>query len=276
MANIIRTASIATALVFGLTGCTPSVSPTPTPSSDSVTVPIYWAISNPTAIRLIEEDVPVPASHSDAVDIVSGLVSGAITPIDPDYVNLWGNGSIVNSVTVTNNVATVDLTLQPLNVGGEGEAIAIAQVVWTLTEADPAVTGVRFTVNGQPAESLAGHVDTTGVFKRDTLETDPTAGSTVLTSVSISGFTDRTTVSNPVTFAGMACTFEANVQWELFHDGVSVTLGNTTAKEACPNRSKWSVTLDKLAKGNYTFVVRDISAKDGSIVSEDSKDFTVN
>ena len=98
-------------------------------------------------------------------------------------------------------VATVDLNLKSLNVGSEGEAMAIAQIVWTLTENDKTIKGVKFLVNCQPTETLAGHVDASGVFKRDTLDSAG-EGTSTLTSVSISNFTDGQTIDSPVVFTG--------------------------------------------------------------------------
>ncbi len=80
--------------------------------------------------------------------MVSDLVSGAVAPLDPQYVNLWGNGNTVNSVTFDNSVATVDLGEILFNVGAKGEQRAIDQIVWTLTEFAPEITAVAFTVSG--------------------------------------------------------------------------------------------------------------------------------
>ena len=267
--------------LIALVGCTdPGLSPEPTPTETSTaapasdTVSVYWAISNPTAIRIIEEVVPFYGDRTDSVAILSALVSGRIEPIDPEYVNLWSGGNKVNQVTVSDGIATVDLNIKSLNVGGEGEAMAIAQIVWTLTENDKTIKGVKFLVNGKPAESLAGHVDTTGVFKRDTLDSGG-EGTSTLTSVSISNFADGQAVDSPVAFTGTACTFEANVAWQLFKDETSVQQSSTTAAEACPVRSEWTVDLGELEPGSYRFVVQDLSANDGSVISEDSKTFTV-
>ena len=278
--KFLGTISTAAALI-ALVGCTdPGLTPEPVPTETSTSAPeadtvaVYWAISNPTAIRIIEEDVPFYGDRTDPVAILSALVSGRIKPVDPDYVNLWAGGNKVNQITVADGIATVDLNLKSLNVGSEGEAMAIAQIVWTLTENDKTIKGVKFLVNGQPTESLAGHVDASGVFKRDTLDSAG-EGTSTLTSVSISNFTDGQTIDSPVVFTGTACTFEANVSWQLYKDEVGVQQSSTTAAEACPVRSEWTVDLGELEPGNYRFVVQDLSAKDGSVISEDSKTFTV-
>jgi hypothetical protein len=140
-------------------------------------------------------------------------------------------------------------------------------MVWTLIENDPSVTSVKFTVDGIVSESLAGHVDFAQVFV-------PAPGFDVLASVWID-LLDRSDVSNPVSITGSACTFEANVAWELTQGGDVVSSGATTAEFACPDRSDWSVDLGELAPGNYVLKVSDLSAQDGSVIFEDTKAFTV-
>ena len=83
-------------------------------------------------------------------------------------------------------------------------------------------------------------------------------------------------MTSPVVVTGMACTFEANVSWELLQNKKTIDSGATTAALACPDRSAWKIDLGELAPGKYTIRVFDLSAEDGSVVSEDDKDFTVN
>jgi hypothetical protein len=132
---------------------------------------------------------------------------------------------------------------------------------------DPTITSVKFTVDGVVSDSLAGHVD----FSQDFI---PAAGFDVLASVWID-LLDRSDVSNPVFIAGSACTFEANVAWELTQGGDAVSSGATTAELACPDRSDWKLDLGDLAAGNYVLTVSDFSAEDGSLIFADSKAFTV-
>ena len=194
------------------------------------------------------------------------LVDGQLPPFDGDHRTLWNNGTKVNSVSVVGGVATVDLTLGRISLGAESEQRAIDQMVWTLIENDPAVTSVKFTIDGIVSESLAGHVDFSQVF---TLA----PSYEVLASVWID-LLDRSDVSNPVSITGSACTFEANVAWELTKGGDVVSSGATTAATACPDRSDWSIDLGELAPGNYVLKVSDTSAEDGSLIFEDTKAFT--
>jgi hypothetical protein len=195
------------------------------------------------------------------------LVDGQLPPFDGDHRTLWNNGTKVNSVTTVDGVATVDLSLGRISFGSESEQRAIDQIVWTLIGNNPTITSVKFTVDGVASDSLAGHVD----FSQEFI---PVAGFDVLASVWID-LLDRSNVSNPVLIAGSACTFEANVAWELSQGGDVKDSGATTAELACPDRSDWKLDLGDLAAGNYVLTVSDFSAEDGSLIFADTKAFTV-
>ena len=255
----------------------PPVSSTPSESAmpiidDLQDYAFYFTSETAQGFRLVREVHQVSKVENDLGDdkgfnSLVMLVDGQLPPFDGDHRTLWNNGTKVNSVSVTEGVATVDLTLGRISLGAESEQRAIDQMVWTLIENDPAVTSVKFTIDGLVSESLAGHVDFSQVF---TLA----PSYEVLASVWID-LLDRSDVSNPVSITGSACTFEANVAWELTKGGDVVSSGATTAATACPDRSDWSIDLGELAPGNYVLKVSDTSAEDGSLIFEDTKAFTV-
>ena len=254
----------------------PPVSSTPSESAmpiidDLQDYAFYFTSETAQGFRLVREVHQVSKVENDLGDdkgfnSLVMLVDGQLPPFDGDHRTLWNNGTKVNSVSVTEGVATVDLTLGRISLGAESEQRAIDQMVWTLIENDPAVTSVKFTIDGLVSESLAGHVDFSQVF---TLA----PSYEVLASVWID-LLDRSDVSNPVSITGSACTFEANVAWELTKGGDVVSSGATTAATACPDRSDWSIDLGELAPGNYVLKVSDTSAEDGSLIFEDTKAFT--
>ena len=232
----------------------------------------YFTSETVQGFRLVREVHQVSKIENDLGDdkgfnSLVMLVDGQLPPFDGDHRTLWNNGTKVNSVSVVEGIATVDLTLGRISLGAESEQRAIDQMVWTLIENDPTVTSVKFTIDGLVSESLAGHVDFSQVF---TLA----PSYEVLASVWID-LLDRSDVSNPVSITGSACTFEANVAWELTKGGDVVSSGATTAATACPDRSDWSIDLGELAPGNYVLKVSDTSAEDGSLIFEDTKAFTV-
>ena len=254
----------------------PPVSSTPSESAmpiidDLQDYAFYFTSETAQGFRLVREVHQVSKVENDLGDgkgfnSLVMLVDGQLPPFDGDHRTLWNNGTKVNSVSVTEGVATVDLTLGRISLGAESEQRAIDQMVWTLIENDPTVTSVKFTIDGLVSESLAGHVDFSQVFT-------PAPSYEVLASVWID-LLDRSDVSNPVSITGSACTFEANVAWELTKGGDVVSSGATTATTACPDRSDWSIDLGELAPGNYVLKVSDTSAEDGSLIFEDTKAFT--
>ena len=232
----------------------------------------YFTSETAQGFRLVREVHQVSKVENDLGDdkgfnSLVMLVDGQLPPFDGDHRTLWNNGTKVNYVSVVEGIATVDLTLGRISLGAESEQRAIDQMVWTLIENDPTVTSVKFTIDGIVSESLAGHVDFSQVFT-------PAPSYEVLASVWID-LLDRSDVSNPVSITGSACTFEANVAWELTKGRDVVSTGATTAATACPDRSDWSLDLGELAPGNYVLKVSDTSAEDGSLIFEDTKAFTV-
>ncbi len=269
--------AIALATVLVVAGCTSTTSPTPTTSSPSpsptATVPedlkdftLYFVADSPKGFRLFSEVQQLPVSYG-VEEVVAALVDGTLQPFDPDYVNLWGGSSSVLSVEVTDELITVDLAAVELNVGSEAEARAIGQVVWTATE----IVGdlpLRFLINGSETETLAGHVDTSDAIERGETYTE-------LNDVQLVTPGSEVTVTGTVTATGFACTFEANVAWELWADDTIVDQGSTLAAEACPVRSAFSIELGELAAGIYTLKAMEYSAKDGNLSSIDTKTFIV-
>ena len=233
----------------------------------------YFVGDTARGLRLYKEVQIVDTGENElgtdkGLNALTMLISGQLPPFDGDHKTLWKSGSKVLGITRAGGLATVDLSLGRFDVGSEAEQRAIDQIVWTLIANDPSVTSVKLTVDGLAVETLAGHVDATSTFV-------PGFSYDVLASVEIDQL-DRSDVTSPVVVTGMACTFEANVSWELLQDKAVIDSGATTAAISCPDRSAWRLELGALAPGKYTIRVFDLSAEDGSLLSEDDKDFTVN
>lgn len=279
-------------MVFVLSGCskTPNANPTPTPTTTASITPTptptptatatptpttttkafaqYWVADTARGFRLYREFVRLSISPDPITSALRALVSSK--PKDPDYSNLWPADTKINSVVIAGTLATVDLTFSKLNVGSEAESLAIAQIVWTATAANTAVKKIQLTVDGKKVESLAGHVDATKPFTRELTYvalapvwiTSPAEGATT----SAQGFT----------LSGMASTFEANVAWKVFQNGKLIKQGSTLAAEAAPAWKPWSTPITGLAPGKYLFAAMEYSAKDGSLVAQDTKNVTLN
>jgi hypothetical protein len=231
-------------------------------------VEFFFVSDTPRGLKLFSEFRELPESENLAQSALSELISGKITPLDPEYSNLWDSTHTLNSIQIIGTKATIDVNLGKLNVGSEGEIRAIDQIVWTLTGLEPSVTAVNFTVNGSVVESFAGHVDTTAEFSR-------APEYEVLGPIQIRTVNENQVISSPVTLEGDACTFEANLVWTLYQDGKVIEESFTTAESACPLRSSWRVVLGDLPPGNYLFEAKEFSAEDGSLFAIDSKRFVV-
>jgi spore germination protein GerM len=87
-------------------------------------------------------------------------------PAGSGLLGIFPAGVHVLGLEIKDGTAVVNLNLQAtrLNVGSRGEALAVASIVNTLTKF-PDIYRVKFLVEGKEVESLAGHVDLTGVFR---------------------------------------------------------------------------------------------------------------
>jgi len=235
---------------------------------DGVPVKLYFVSDTPRGLKLFSEERTSSDYYDLNLQVISDLVSGKVTPLDPDYTNLWGGTNTVNSVSVKDGITTVDLGEISLNVGAEGEQRAIDQIVWTLTALTPEVKSVAFTVNGKTVESFAGHVDTTVQFTR-------AVDYEVLNPIQISSINEGAVIVLPLTISGQACTFEANVIWKLLQNNIVVKEGFTTATSGCPDRGNWSIPFEDLEAGEYTIQALEYSAEDGSLFAKDDKKITI-
>lgn len=229
---------------------------------------VFFVADTPRGFKLFSEEREFDKTDDLAQLVIAELISGELAPFDSDYTNLWGSSNSLRSITVSNSIATIDLSTISLNVGAETEQRAIEQIVWTYLTLNPKISSVRFTVNGEIVESFAGHVDTTGTF---TLA----PSYEVLNPLQISSINEGDVLSNPITVTGQACTFEANVVWKLSRNEEIVKESFTTAASACPDRSAWKVALGQLAAGSYKFEVLEYSAEDGALFAIDDKNFVV-
>lgn len=246
-----------------------SASPSQSSSSSAPTsvvnseAKLYFVSDTGTSFRLYSEIHQVKiSSDQDLVNALSALISGE-KPIDPDYVNLWQSDSSLNSISIDDDLATIDLHLGTLNVGAESEMRAIEQILFTIAAIDKTIKQVRFLNDGKDVETFAGHVDVTRPFQID-------EGYSSLATVDLD-IEDGSTLAKPYVVTGLACTFEANVPWELEQNGIGVGSGAVTAQLACPDRSKFEIDLGDLQPGTYVLHIWESSMENGSLINEDSK-----
>ena len=70
----------------------------------------------------------------------------------------------INCITRNEETVVVDFSSRNLTGSRRQESLLIGQIVRTLTHSFDEVDAVAFTVDGEPAETLMGHVDITGSF----------------------------------------------------------------------------------------------------------------
>ena len=92
------------------------------------------------------------------------------------------------TLTIDGPLATLDVTDFP-SAGAAAEALAVQQVVWTVTGAQPSVKKVQITLNGQPASSsaVARPVGRASAFavQADVWITAPTEGASTTSPVKV-------------------------------------------------------------------------------------------
>ncbi|GAB3593933.1 hypothetical protein GCM10027446_16950 [Angustibacter peucedani] len=193
--------------------------------------------------------------------------------LDPDLASPWQLGSRAAVVVdQTDRVVTIDLPAHEGEAHGrtaEQARLAVQQLVWTVTAVQQdADLGVRLLVDGRPGR-LFGSVPVGDVVHRASPSYD------VLGSLWVEAPDEGQQVSGPVTLRGSACTFEANVGWQLLRDGQVVDSGSTTASSGCPSRGSWSVALGRLEPGGYTFRAFESPASGQGPDREDTRSFVV-
>jgi Immunoglobulin-like domain of bacterial spore germination/Sporulation and spore germination len=233
---------------------TATASPTPTATASApaplVFVPVYFAGVFDGQARLYREFVP---AHAVDRGRAAAALSIAGRAADPDYMSLWPAGTTLVSYQVSGTVADLVLSSAP----GQYPAMAVQQLVYTVTAADQSVRSVRLSY---------GATDLGPVSRAD-----PSA---TLAPVWVLTPAQGATVHSPVRFAGTASVFEAVVSYQLDRlDGTKVAAGTWMASTGSGIGS-WSGQLS-VPPGQYVISAYEVSAKDGSRRWVDSKSFTV-
>lgn len=111
---------------------------------------------------IVELEIPNPADKPKLV--LEALLKGP--PVGSKFLPFFPEGTHALWVKVTDGVAEVNLNRRAtqLNVGSQGEALAVASIVNTLTKL-PEIFKVKIIIEGEEVESLAGHVDLSETFE---------------------------------------------------------------------------------------------------------------
>ena len=183
------------------------------------------------------------------VETAVRLLDGA-PPSDPDYVNPL-QAVDLRSVDVRANRVVVEVG-EPLR-----EEVA-QQLAHTVQAAAPGTDLVVRSNAPEPREVVVQPASPVEVFAR----------------IWVTHPEQDTTVDSPVTFSGMAATFEGNVAYEILRGEQVVAHGATISAGGMGVWSEWSFT-ERLQPGDYTLVTFDEDPALGGRRDIDTKDFTV-
>lgn len=230
------------------------------PATVDAALPIYYVADlNGHGTRLYREfhTLPTPAG-AKAQTALAELFGGSA--VDPEYSSLWPSGTQIRTLTIDGPLATLDVTDFP-SAGAAAEALAVQQVVWTVTGAQPSVKKVQITLNGQPASSsaVARPVGRASAFA-------------VQADVWITAPTEGASTTSPVKVTVYGTGFEGNVPIKIFQNDTEVAAQSVTTMMG--GFAQASTTF-KLPAGSYVVRAYNENGKDGTLLLWDTKSFTV-
>ena len=239
---------------------TPVGSPSPDETSTTETVELEVWFTQDGDLFLTHREVPETQGIGKAA--LEALLAGpSDSETDVDVVSAIPEGSELLGLSISEGVATVDLTGEFESGGGSASMFArLSQVVYTLTQF-PTVDGVMFKLDGESVETFSGEgilLDGPQTRKdyKDQLPAivveEPAAGEEV---------------TSPLTISGTANTFEATVEMRLVGpDGKVIAHRFTTATCGTGCRGDYETQLKfKVSEPTEAILeVYESSAEDGS------------
>jgi spore germination protein GerM len=224
-------------------------------------IPVYYLADVAGGPRLYREFHALTVLNgSPALTAVTEMLRGA--PVDPDYRSLWPTSVRVRSLTVSGDLATVDLT-GFVAVGASFENASVQQLVYTVTAAEPSVHQVRLLVNGGLPPS--GHyVWSAPVSRANALD--------IQANVWILGPTQGATVTSPVTVSVLGTGYEGYVPLKVYQGATVVASTSVVTMMGGFAEAKATFTL---APGSYEVRAYNDNGRDDSLQLWDTKAFTV-
>jgi sporulation and spore germination protein/immunoglobulin-like protein involved in spore germination len=267
--------ALTAALTAALAGCTSSPSPATSTSAlpmgtpaPTVSLAVYYTISEPGGPKLVREFHSLSVADESPSAKVGSAVSDMLgrPAIDPDYITLWPGGVRLLSAKVEGDTTTVDLSGVADGLGGVAEGIALQQLVYTVTAAS-GQPKVRILKDGQPADSLFGHVSTKNPLTRG-------KALDVLYGVWIISPQQGEQPGRDVQIHLAGIAFEATINYDILRDGKVVKHQVVTLDAGAPQQGEFTTTV-QLDPGDYVIQAYAVSQKDGGRQHQDSHTFTV-
>lgn len=251
---------------------TTSTSAGPSASTTATTNPlteramgIYYVGDTPQGPRLYREFHRLRVADGATGTVGPAIAQSLDRAVDPDYRDLWPDGTqasvlgvTASEVTLSLSNAALDLRDRPPGTSAAESEAAVQQLVYTTQAALQQRLPVRFLVGGQPTDRLLG-VDVSGpVTNGPALET--------LALVSISEPPEGVEVTGSFRASGVASSFEATVPWEIRKGDKVVKRGFSTASGWMDKLYPWQtdpISVADLPEGTYTFVASTDDPSDG-------------
>ncbi|MBT8217926.1 MAG: hypothetical protein HKN74_07110 [Acidimicrobiia bacterium] len=212
---------------------------------------------------------PTVRNTATLEDTIGELLNG-LTPseVDLGLSTAIPSGTELLGVEVADGVATVDLTGAFEAGGGTFSMQArLAQLVYTVTGFDPAITGVRLSLNGVPVEVFSNE----GLVLDDPMTRD--GFQDLLPGILIESPGYEMWAPPPVTITGIAAAFEGVFQLEIL-DANGTVVADVPFVQTSDGTgwSSFSVTFEEsdLPPMPATLQIRvyELSAEDGSVINE--------
>lgn len=277
-ARTTRVAALVLALLLASSvavGCTPRAAPEEPPRLEPprppVVEPAEPATMESTLYFTRGETLGVAVRESDWTQGVARVAMEQLLvgPSEADQEAGLGTeipeGTRLNDVSITDEVATVDLSSEFESGGGSlSMQLRVAQVVYTLTRF-PTVTSVAFEIDGRPAEAIGGE----GIVVSPPVTRADFADNT-LPAILVESPAPWQTVSSPLRLTGISNTFEATLNYQLIDAvGANIADGYGMATAGTGTWGTFDVTIpfEVTREGIGALIVFEVSAMDGSRIN---------
>ncbi|MEP7131685.1 MAG: GerMN domain-containing protein [Acidobacteriota bacterium] len=140
---------------------TPGVAAPRTPAAETVRLTLFFPGTEDPALRAEERDIAKPSGPGAALRAIFGELQKGPTRAGL-IAALPAKIQLRNAFLLPEGEAVLDLAVDAgLSFGSEEELLIVASLVDTTLQNVADTTRVRILVNGEPAETLGGHVDLT-------------------------------------------------------------------------------------------------------------------
>ena len=241
---------------------THATEPTETTAPSGRAVPVYYVGDTPHGPRLYREFDPGTDGTDPVMTAVSAAAAG--TALDPDYRSAWPQDTTVLSVDATPDLITIDLQGnlhdRPAGMTKAEAELALQQLIYTAQAAyGEGRVPVQFLLDGSHTDLLLGEPASEGLSEAPQID--------VLALVNLSDPSEGQQVSGTLHVTGVACTFEANVPWQLLQGTKVVDSNAFMAEQGCDGVKLYpfagDIDLSGLAAGTYTLRIQEDDPSDG-------------